>query len=262
MPVYRFREHLKGNKIVATFKINQLIHNKPSALVGGFFGTILVLGIQTKYNFKSLFAMKTIENKQTFTFKKISAVLIIIVATIFVSCEGPVGPPGIPGEDGYNFKGTTFEFTGNFTPANEYQLVFNFLDNGIDPYESEVILAYILWTNEDGLDFWRPLPQVEYFPSGAILEYNFDFTGDIPNDRIVDMSVFLGGDVDLSTVSTDYTMNQTFRVVVVPSDFMSLANVDANDLSSILNSSNIQLNSLGVIEPETLVDTNLGLELK
>ena len=204
--------------------------------------------------------MKTIENKQTFTFKKISAVLLIIVATVLASCEGPIGPPGIPGEDGYNFVGTTFEFTGDFTPANNYQLVFNFSDHGFDPYESDVILAYILWTTEDGLDFWRPLPQTKYFPSGAILQYNFDFTGDIPNDLINDMSVFLDGDVDLSTLSTDYTMNQTFRVVVVPSDFMSLSNVDASDLNSILNSSNIQFNSLGTIEPGSVIDTNIEIK--
>ncbi|WP_204273596.1 hypothetical protein [Draconibacterium mangrovi] len=204
--------------------------------------------------------MKTIENKQTITFKKISAVLLIIVATVLASCEGPMGPPGIPGEDGYNFIGTTFEFTGDFTPANNYQLVFNFSDNGFDPYESDVILAYILWTNEDGLDFWRPLPQTTYFQSGAILQYNFDFTGDIPNNLINDMSVFLDGDVDLSSLPSDYTMNQTFRVVVVPSDFMSLANVDASDLNSILNSSSIQLNSLGTLEPGSVIDTNIEIK--
>ncbi|QIA06748.1 collagen-like protein [Draconibacterium halophilum] len=204
--------------------------------------------------------MKTIEKKQTITFRKISAFLLIIVAGIFASCEGPVGPPGMPGEDGYNFVGTTFEFTGDFTPGNNYQMFFNFEDNGFDPYESDVILAYILWTNEDGLDFWRPLPQTEYFPSGAILEYNFDFTGDIPNERIVDMSVFLGGDVDLASLSTDYTLDQTFRVVVVPSDFISLADVNANDLNSILNSSNIQLKSLGAIEPGSFIDTSLEIK--
>ncbi|WP_303921671.1 hypothetical protein [Draconibacterium sediminis] len=207
--------------------------------------------------------MKTIENKQKFTFRKISAFLLIIAAAILASCEGPVGPigpPGTPGEDGYNFVGTTFEFTGDFTPANNYQLVFNFADNGFEPYESDVILAYILWTTEDGLDFWRPLPQTRYFDSGAILQYNFDFTGDIPNDVIYDMSVFLEGDVDLSTLPLDYTRNQTFRVVVVPSDFLSLANVDASDLNSILNSSSIQLNSLGTLEPGSVTDTNIEIK--
>lgn len=192
--------------------------------------------------------------------KKLTNILLIAVALLIGACEGPAGPIGPPGEDGYNFLGTTFEFTGNFTPANDYQLVFNFLDNGFDPYESDVILAYILWTDDSGLDFWRPLPQTEYFLSGAILQYNFDFTADISNDRIVDMSVFLDGDVDLSTLSSDYTMGQTFRIVVVPSDFMSMTNADATDLNSILNSPDIQLKSLGTIDLGSVVDT--GLEIK
>jgi hypothetical protein len=117
-----------------------------------------------------------------------------------------------------------------------------------------------LWTNEEGLEFWRPLPQTEYFLSGAILQYNFDYTTDYENDEIVDMSVFLGGDVDLSTLSSEYTRNQTFRIVVVPSDFMSLANVDASDVNSILNSASIQFNSLGTIQPGSVIDTNIEIK--
>lgn len=204
--------------------------------------------------------MKTIENKQTFTVKKISAFLLIVVAGIFASCEGPVGPPGIPGEDGYNFVGTTFEFTGDFTPANSYQMALNFENEGFIPHYSDVILAYVLWTNEEGFEFWRPLPQTQYFDSGAILQYNFDYKADYANEKIVDMSVFLDGDVDLSSLSNNYTLNQTFRIVVVPSNFMSMANVDANDMNSILNSSNIQFKSLGTIDPGMVIDTNIEIK--
>ena len=192
--------------------------------------------------------------------KKLTSILMIATALFLGACEGstgPTGPVGPPGEDGYNFIGTTFEFTGNFTDANDYQLIFNFQDNGFEPYESDVILTYILWTNENGLDFWRPLPQTEYFDSGTILQYNFDFTADIPNNRIVDMSVFLGGDVDFASLSSDYTLDQTFRVVVVPSEFLSIANVDANNLNSILNSPSIHMNSIGKIELGNELDTNL-----
>ncbi len=195
--------------------------------------------------------------------KKLTSILLIVAAVFILgACEGPVGPVGPPGEDGYNFLGTTFEFTGNFTNANGYQLLFNFQDNGFDPYESDVILAYILWTSEDGLDYWRPLPQTTYFQSGAILMYNFDFTGDISNDRVVDMSVFLDGDVDFSTLPSDYTLNQTFRVVVVPSDFLSLADVDQNNLNSILNSSNIQMKSLGKVELGSGIDLDTSIQIE
>ena len=177
--------------------------------------------------------------------KKIKSILFILAAIVVTSCEGPMGPPGMPGEHGEDgFIGTTFEFTDHFTPANQYELVFNFEDNGFVPYESDVILAYVLWKNEDGIDFWRPLPQTTFFELGAILQYNFDFTADIPNDRIIDMAVFLDGDVDFSTLSTDYTHDQTFRIVVVPSDFLALKSVDINDISSILKSSELKLNTI------------------
>lgn len=177
--------------------------------------------------------------------KKITNILIAVSSLILVSCEvevGPMGPPGESGENGY--IGTTFEFTDDFTPANQYELVFNFEDNGFVPYESDVILAYVLWENEDGLDYWRPMPQTTYFESGAILQYNFDFTADIPNDRIVDMAVFLEGDVDLSTLPSSYTQNQTFRVVVVPSDFVALKSVDVNDIKTILEAPSLKLNTV------------------
>ncbi|MCY1720622.1 hypothetical protein OU798_09730 [Prolixibacteraceae bacterium Z1-6] len=192
--------------------------------------------------------------------KKLVFILFIITASVLVSCEGPMGPMGPEGPAGGEIIGTTFEFTDNFTAANGYEVVFNFRDNGFDPYESDVILTYMLWQTESGLDYWRPLPQSVYFNSGAILVYNFDFTADIPNDRIVDMAVFLDGDVDFSTLSSDYTRNQTFRVVVVPSDFLSKANVDVSDLNSILNSPEIQMKSLGKIDLNTSIDTSLEIK--
>lgn len=183
--------------------------------------------------------------------KKLTSIIVAFTALVFVSCEGPVGPPGIPGEDGEDgFIGTNFEFTNDFTSGNQYELVFNFEDNGFVPYESDVILAYILWKNEDGIDYWRPLPQTTYFESGAILQYNFDFTADIANDRIIDMAVFLEGDIDLSTVPDSYTLNQTFRVVVVPSDFLALKSVDISDLDAILKSPNIEMKVLDKVELE------------
>jgi hypothetical protein len=177
--------------------------------------------------------------------KKITIILFIALAAIITSCEGPMGPPGLPGNDGEDgFIGTTFEFTDDFTAANDYELIFNFEDNGYIPYESDVVLTYISWKNEDGLDYWRPLPQTHYFESGAILQYNFDFTADIPNDVLVDMAVFLEGDIDLSTLPTSYTLDQKFRIVVVPSDFLALKSVDVSDINSILQSPQLKLNTI------------------
>ena len=72
--------------------------------------------------------------------RKLVYILLIAAAMIVGACEGPVGPMGPEGPAGGDFIGTTFEFTGNFTAANGYELLFNFRDNGFDPYESDVIL--------------------------------------------------------------------------------------------------------------------------
>jgi hypothetical protein len=41
---------------------------------------------------------------------------------------------------------------------------------------------------------------------------------------------------------------------------MSLANVDASDVNSILNSASIQFNSLGTIQPGSVIDTNIEIK--
>ncbi len=172
---------------------------------------------------------------------------VVLLSMCITSCEGPVGPPGEDGLDGDSFVGVTFEFTGSFTASNNYELVFNFSENGYLPYESDVILVYLLWTTEDGYDYWRQLPQTVYFSSGAILNYNYDFTGDITNDALQDMAVFLEGDIDLSTLGSAYTLNQIFRVVVVPSDFLS-ADIEVSNIDNVLNAQNIEMQDLGTLK--------------
>ncbi len=170
---------------------------------------------------------------------------ILIAASILLSsCSNTVDYP--PPQGGGDFVGTTFEFTGHFNRSNNYQLVFNFRQNGFIPYESDVILAYVLWES-GGVDFWRPLPQTVYFNNGASFQYNYDFSADIVTNQIIDMSVFLDGYFDFATLPPGYTDNQTFRVVVVPSDFLDVANVDTNNLESLLNAKQLQLEELELV---------------
>jgi hypothetical protein len=58
------------------------------------------------------------------------------------------------------------------------------------------------------------MPQTAYLANG-ILSYNYDFT-------LADVSIFLDGTVaNFSTVPDIYRINQVFRVVVIPAEFVA-----------------------------------------
>ncbi len=171
--------------------------------------------------------------------KKITTILLILVAVIITSCEGPMGPPGLQGQDGDALIGTIFEIEGDFTPGNEYRLIFDF-PNDFVIYNTDVVLVYILWEQADNLDVWRLLPQTvvlkdEY--GTDVLQYNFDYT-------IADVQVFLEGTIDFNTLLPGEWKDQIFRIAVLPADFMAKKSFDESDFSSILNSPELKLNTV------------------
>ncbi|MEB2786712.1 hypothetical protein [Algoriphagus persicinus] len=154
-------------------------------------------------------------------------ILALFGLVVFQACEGPEGPqgaPGFDGEDGVNIVSEVFEVEVDFTPANNFSEIFTF-----DPIivESDVVLSFVLWEVDGQTPIWRAMPQTAYFQEGGILVYNYDFTRS-------DFSLFLDGNLDLSTLSTDWTDNQLFRVVVLPGDFASTnARIDLTDYDAV-----------------------------
>lgn len=156
--------------------------------------------------------------------KKLMSLLVI---ALFFACEGPEGPPGIPGQDGGLIVASAFEIEIDFTAANNYEYIEPY---GFGLYPFDMTLVYILWENDNGTDIWRLLPQTTTFTDDTTLIYNYDFTQD-------DVRFFLDGTTDFSTLDTSWTQNQIFRVVVVPAD-----NVDAfnhSDLNTVMQAYNI-----------------------
>jgi hypothetical protein len=139
--------------------------------------------------------------------KKLASFLILLVFSLS-SCEGPSGPVGPQGAQGTYVVGQTYEYTRNFTSAGNFETAITF-PKAILP--SDVVLVYKLWTVDNGVDVWRPVPQSVTLPQG-VLTYNFDFSKN-------DLYLFINSNFDLTTASTNYTLDQTFRIVVVPSDF-------------------------------------------
>lgn len=173
--------------------------------------------------------------------KTIKTLVLLLTTLFFVSsCEGPMGPPGIPGEDGDSLMGTVFEIEGDFKASNDYQLYYDFPGN-FTVYESDVVLVYILWevanVNGKNTDVWRLLPQTRILNNG-ILQYNFDFT-------VNDVSIFLEGDVDFNTLTSADTQDQVFRIAVLPADFVaSKKSGELMDFSNVINAPELKLSMI------------------
>ncbi|MDP5121819.1 MAG: collagen-like protein [Spirosomaceae bacterium] len=155
--------------------------------------------------------------------KKLLSVFFIAALFAGSSCTGPIGPQGFQGPEGpqgvpggIEFA-KAFEITTNFTAANEYSLLEPY---GFEVFESDVTLVYVLWdVLENGDAVWRLLPQTAYLTDG-ILTYNYDFT-------LSDVSIFLDGTVpNFATVPEGFRIDQTFRVVVIPTEFASAGRQD------------------------------------
>jgi hypothetical protein len=139
--------------------------------------------------------------------------LFLMVLALSVACEGPMGPEGIPGEDGSIIASKAFEIEVDFTEANDYSHLEPY---GFDVLSSDVTLVYVLWDVKNSKDIWRLLPQQVFFEEG-LMQYNFDFTD-------VDVNIFLEATFPLPTLGNQWTADQVFRVVVVPADLVGRVN--------------------------------------
>ena len=108
-----------------------------------------------------------------------------------------------------------FETTVDFTNSNDYSQLVN-IPMDIEVYESDVILVY--WLEDvisdgsgDTFDVWTPLPQTIYTTQGSF-QYSFNHT-------FIDVFLFMQGDINLDSLSSNLTNNQTFRIAIVGAEF-------------------------------------------
>lgn len=152
--------------------------------------------------------------------KKIATAFALTGMFVFQACEGPEGPQGPPGLDG--LIGTTYEVDdATFEPGENYQISYELPAPIV---ESNVLLIYRLAGVDQGKDVWTILPQTVYFNEG-ILNYGFDFTLD-------DFLLFMDGTINFDLLGSDWTDNQVFRIVVVPSNFPD-ARIDYSDYEGV-----------------------------
>lgn len=176
--------------------------------------------------------------------------LLSFVLIAFTSCsdDGEMGPPGPPGpqgpegEPGVNIVGQTFEIEGidfeYFPDFGTYSVIVG-IPAEIEVLESDAILVYRLEIN-DGLETWSLIPQ-NFFLEQGTMQYVYNHTPD-------DVEIIIDGNFDLSTLGAEFTQDQVFRFVVVPSDFATTSGVDVSNFEAVMSALDIQESEIPQLE--------------
>ncbi|WP_452224580.1 dihydrolipoamide dehydrogenase [Lacinutrix chionoecetis] len=153
-----------------------------------------------------------------------------VFALLLTSCEGPQGPPGFDGfdgADGVNIVAQSFERTIDFTSTNNYQETVE-VPLDIELFESDMVLVYHLRGQVDGFDVWKALPETIYINAAEEFQYNFEHNFDF-------ITIFIEShpNFDFNLLTDDERINQTFRVVILPVDFVNSKNIDVNNYQDV-----------------------------
>ena len=117
--------------------------------------------------------------------KKHGFLVLSLLLLAFVSCEGPMGPPGLKGKDGEDFIPYVEKFTvrsqdwQNYDSDDDvsyYKYIFD-MDIGDRAYNNGLVMVY-LFQMDDGNEIQTPLPfWMQYTERGSkwLEGYNFDF---------------------------------------------------------------------------------------
>lgn len=165
--------------------------------------------------------------------KKILTLFAVAGLMAFASCEGPEGPPGYDGKDG--LTGQAFEIKNinlGRVADNEYNLKNTFQSQvGGDLYDDETVLIYRLTgTINSTTPIWQLIPRTIYFDNGDELDYDYDFSK-------LDFIITARGTFNLAT-EPDFIRNQTFRIVIIPSEFAN--SINKNSYTDVMKALNLK----------------------
>ncbi len=141
-------------------------------------------------------------------------------------------------ETDFDTIGTTFEIENiNFISNNGIDAAVNIvIPDDIPVFSSDVPLVYVLDPIESfnvGRDVFEPLPRVFFLDNAGFTQYRYNFT--FNDDGLNDIEIILESE-DFNFLDTDFTLNQIFRIVIVPSQFaLDNPNISFDAVMNTLN---------------------------
>ncbi|WP_179353600.1 hypothetical protein [Winogradskyella vidalii] len=168
------------------------------------------------------------------------ASLLFALTFLLTACEGDQGPPGFDGAPGLNadeYAAVSFEVPPvNFQYYDDTGLQEALVALPYDIVDSDVVLVYrldeVVTIDNQATDAWSPLPQNFFINDTDIIQYVFNHT-------FTDVKIIIDGNFDLSTVSSNFTQNQVFRIVILPADAINGVDIDTSNLNSVMETFNI-----------------------
>jgi hypothetical protein len=155
---------------------------------------------------------------------------ISVFTLLLTACTADQGPPGFNGNDGVNLVGQSFQRTIDFLPESGYEKFIQ-IPLTIELLETDMTLAYILWEQDQftGNDVWRLIPQIVYTDSGEQFQYNYDYSFD-------EVRLFIDAPINFNfnNLSTGATLNQTFKIVVLPVDLLNINDLDITNYDQVM----------------------------
>jgi len=159
---------------------------------------------------------------------------LLLFTFLLVSCRND--------DDNVDFDtiGQTFEISNvDFITSDGFQAIVNVVvPNSITVFESDVPLVFVLdpvASAANGVDVFEPLPRTFFFNNGGFAQYRFNFIFD-EGTGIFDLDLVLESD-DFDVLGNDFTQNQIFRIVIVPSEFAETH--DTSNLDTVLSDLNL-----------------------
>lgn len=151
--------------------------------------------------------------------------IISLFSILLTAC---VGDPGPPGEDGVTIVGQSFEKTINLV-APDYWTRFEIPLNIVLNEDDMVLVYHLIGEDNDDFDIWRLLPDTVYTATGEEFQYNFEHNFDF-----VDIFIEAPSTFDFNSLLLGDTLAQTFRVVILPVDFINSSNLDLTNYNTVM----------------------------